>query len=197
MKKIIITTRALMLLGILLIPLLLLSSQQNALSQAQQEQFQTYENPDYKIKILYPDTWKKSEENLNTQPPEIVEFSAPENVSSNILFSRPVALIVLWTQFLPKGTTFEQYTSENIKNVTDNIQGYKLLNSTPIVLSDNHQGQKLVFYDYTGNAVIKKMRVFTMNNQTVYGITYDADPGRYLRYLPLAQKMIDSFQFIR
>src|ERR687896_520683 len=57
-------------------------------SWAQTSQFLTYENPDFNIRIQYPNDWTKFEENLNRY--QIVAFSAPEIEQSQTSLSSVV-----------------------------------------------------------------------------------------------------------
>jgi eukaryotic-like serine/threonine-protein kinase len=41
----------------------------------------------------------------------------------------------------------------------------------------------------------KAMQIWTLRGDKAYLITYKAEPGKYSRYLPIIQKMVDSFQF--
>jgi hypothetical protein len=47
-----------------------------------------------------------------------------------------------------------------------------------------------------GDELFKKMQVWTIKADKVYVITYSAQAALYSNYLPMAQKMVESFAFI-
>jgi hypothetical protein len=152
--------------------------------------FLTYENSDYKVKIDYPFDWIKSEENLN--PYNVVSFFSPEQIS-NLLSSSSVAQLYITVEYIPQNMTFDEYTNSYITNITKDTKDYRLIESTGSNLAGN-QAHKVVFYDYLNNGNVKHLLVWTIKGNNVYQISFAAEPGRYSDYLPIAQKMLNSFQ---
>jgi hypothetical protein len=69
--------------------------------------------------------------------------------------------------------------------------------SKPIILKGGAPAYVLAYtVIIAGDELFKKMQVWTIEADKVYVITYTAQEGLYSNYLPMAQKMVDSFAFI-
>jgi len=154
-------------------------------------EFSSYQNADYGIKIQYPLDWIKSEENLN--PHVVVIFFSPER-TSNILFPRAIGQLYITIEYAPNNMTFGEYTNGYIKNITMN-KDYRLINSSGTTLAGN-PAHGVVYYNYQNNENLKWLEVWTIKNDNVYRISFIVEPGRYSDYLPIVQKMLDSFQIV-
>jgi hypothetical protein len=175
-----------------LLGLLLLSLYENVSAQGQ---FLTYENPDYKISIQYPNDWIASEDNLS--PHQVVIFSAPEieeeesSVSSTIYV--PADLAVAAQPLYSPGMTMNQFVDQFLNETYSSPNEYKIIESSNATFADM-PAQKIVMYEYVGDRTTKVERTIGIQNDTAYMIKYVAEPGQYSTYYPIAQGMIDSFQ---
>jgi len=71
----------------------------------------------------------------------------------------------------------------------------KLIESTDYKVGGNN-AHKIVFTATDDKKNERKaMQIWTLRGDKAYLITYKAEPGKYSRYLPIIQKMVDSFQF--
>jgi serine/threonine-protein kinase len=67
----------------------------------------------------------------------------------------------------------------------------------------NSPAYKLVYtftlpeWEYGESINIKAMEVGTLVNDKIYYITYSAESRNYSNYLPIAQKMVGSFELLR
>jgi hypothetical protein len=156
--------------------------------------FQPYENPDYKIRLLYPSDWKISEQGLSQF--QIAEISAPEiekkesSLSSVILI--PAKINIFAEPLRNNNYTLETYF-KNFMNTNFSPGDYKIINSS----SSNLAGlpaEKTVMYQYQNDSNSKVMRIIGLTNDTAYRISYYAEPGSFNEYLPVAQEMINSFE---
>ena len=163
---------------------------------AQKSDFKKYENTDYNIKIDYPSKWKKSENNLAQN--QIVIFSAPEveeKESSVLSFILIPAKVTLASQQTPAtNMTLENFTNYFIDSGYSSPTQYKIINTSKTTLAGN-EAVELLMYEYVGDQTSKVKRVISLfGNDTAYMIKYAAEPGKFSKYLPIAQQMIDSFQ---
>jgi serine/threonine-protein kinase len=154
----------------------------------------TYENPTYRIKIQYPSDWKTEE---GTAPHFSVSFIAPSTRSNSDTTTTPPALIRFGVDNLPSGDfSLEDFTNIQITGARQTYPSFTLyqLNSTTLA---GNPAQQLVFSTIDDKQhEAKSMQVFMIKDNKSYHITYIAKPESYSEFLPIAQKMIDSFEFI-
>ena len=163
---------------------------------AQKSDFKKYENTDYNVTIDYPSKWKKSENNLAQN--QIVIFSAPEveqKESSVLSFIFIPAKVALASQQTPSSNmTLENFTNYFIDNGYSSPDEYKIIKTSRTTLAGN-EAVELLMYEYVGDKTSKVKRVISLfDNDTAYMIKYAAEPGKFSKYLPIAQQIIDSFQ---
>jgi plastocyanin len=163
---------------------------------AQKSDFKKYENTDYNVKIDYPSKWKKSENNLAQN--QIVIFSAPEveekeSSLSTIIFI-PARLALASQQTPSSNMTLEDFTNYFIDSGYSSPDQYKIISTSKTTLAGN-EAVELLMYEYVNDQTSKVKRVISLfDNDTAYMIKYAAEPGKFSKYLPIAQQMIDSFQ---
>jgi hypothetical protein len=163
---------------------------------AQKLYFKKYENKDYNITIDYPSKWKNSENNLAQN--QIVIFSAPEVEEKESSVSTIIyipARVVLASQQTPSNNmTLENFTNYFIDSAYSSPDEYKIINTSKTTLAGN-EAVELLMYEYVDDKTSKVMRVISLfDNDTAYMIKYIAEPGKFSKYLPIVQQMIDSFQ---
>jgi serine/threonine-protein kinase len=93
-----------------------------------------------------------------------------------------------------KGADFDNVTSTNLESAQ------KLVESKQITMQESAltswAGQNAYKLVYTKNSSgLKCMQIWTVKNDTMYQLTYNAQPQHYNEYMSTVQKMIDSFQF--
>jgi serine/threonine-protein kinase len=174
-------------------------SKQQALAQTNDDNstFKTYENPAYGIRVQYPSDWEKVEPGQISQEISfiiIVGFVSPKESVSDT--SPPAALSIgihnLSSSSSYQNTTLDQYTDVHVNAIRREQES--LIESTTTTLSasnNNTLAHKVVYVNNQGQEVIQ---VWTIKENKAYHITYAADVARYPDFLPLAQKIIDSFE---
>jgi hypothetical protein len=145
-------------------------------------QFVTCELPAYGIKIEYPCDWFKCEQSLN--PPIVIGFRSPKEHPSDT-FSESVAVALVDAPNMK----LEQFTKANIRNLKNKRHDFLIVESVQTVMA-GQDAQKIV-YDANGKRI---MIVVIMREGKVYEIIYIAEQTKYDNYLPIVQKMIDSFE---
>jgi hypothetical protein len=145
-------------------------------------QFVTCELPAYGIKIEYPSYWFKCERGLS--PPIVVGFRSPKEHPSDT-FSETVVIALVNAQNMK----LEQFMEANIIDFKNKRRDFLIVESVENVLA-GQDAQKIV-YDSNEKRI---MIVATMREEKVYEIIYIAEPTKYDNYLPIVQKMIDSFE---
>jgi serine/threonine-protein kinase len=160
--------------------------------------FLNFSNPIFGIKIQYPDSWSPRVYPYNNQGNNtIVGFYSPSKTASQLGNISGVS-----GQFVPYLDIFV-FDSKNmsldkimegrmkrIQNTTDVV-----IESKPFTLGGNHEARKLVYSTITGgDEFFKKMQIYTIYNNKVYLITFTAQETLFSNYIPLIEKMINTFE---
>jgi len=183
--------------------------------------FLTYQNSTYGIRIQYPSDWKyKEEQGIGTNPTS-VQLSgltiATFNPTTNTSTSNPPNTlgVVVQVQNSPfnniDGIYMDPVVHESLKyqviksiNSTANLNDIasviekKILSliesNATLNLAGNNPARKLEYKVFGGETRV--MDVFTIKGNTLYRIIYYAKSPEYGRYLPIAQRMINSFTMV-
>ena len=118
----------------------------------------------------------------------IVGFYAPFSNLSDISPARAILSINHYSQNI---TLNEINTSVNNSL---NRAGARIIESNQIILSGN-PAHKIV-YLAIGNKLLKleTMLVWTMKDNNLYTIAFSAVPAKYSTYVPMVQRMINTFE---
>jgi hypothetical protein len=147
-----------------------------------------YENPTERISMMYASNWQKIE-----YPPGAMGYGVGHRIIANFL--APINSSDRW-----RGSLNIQISSQSdLKNLIP--QGA----NAAIANLGSHRAFKL---EYTNNEKmylnrnltnfntinLKIMQVWTTVGDNTYLLTYTAEASRYMQYLPIIQKMLDSFK---
>jgi hypothetical protein len=163
-------------------------SQGNTTTITTSSPFLTYENPTYRIRIQYPSDWEKLE---FSQRNIVVIFRSPrENSSDTKLENLLIQVGNLPSQNIP----LDEVVRANINKLKQSLIDFELTELNATTLSGNNPAHKVVYTNREGEDELKTMQVVSIKEDKIYLITYTAEASRYDRYLPIIQKMIDSFR---
>ena len=151
------------------------------------DDFKLYENTQLKLSIQYPSTWQK-EERLN----DFVTFLSPIVDSSH--YKSPAGLGI--SSLTVSNVSLNTIVNIHLKNMTNNLKDFQLIESSDTALADNRLAKKIIF---TAMDEEKKqaLQLITKNNDKVYLITYKAYVDKYEQYFPIIQKMLNSLVFFK
>ena len=161
------------------------------------ENFIPYENNDYGIKIQYPYNWKNVE---SLDPNSVVTFSAPEirekKSSTLINIYNPAHVILAVENISSSNLNLNDFTNKYLNRLSTVNTEFQINNITDGTLGG--KPAKIIFSKDMDilNRISDVMRIFTISNGVVYRINYAADPQWFSEYMPVAQKMIDSYEII-
>ena len=168
--------------------------------------FLTYENLSYALRIKYPATWEKTQSYVLRfiSPPGnnidrshamfIISWDLARNESLNSI----VNSIINYYNSPPY--TYWGYTYGDLPQ---HLNNFKIIDLEKTVLANN-TAYKLG-YTYTNpqpssngfkNSITEATDIYTIHNNAVYIVTFNATQPNYYYYLPTVQKMIDSIEFI-
>lgn len=157
----------------------------------------TYTNTDYNINIEYPKNWKKSETDLDSHV--IVGFQAPDTKD----VTDPAGFIISNFQ-IADNSTLDDFVTYFFKEKYAHPGDYKLIESSNVTLAGMN-GRQFIMYEYQKpllegflGSTEKVMRVLALDTDTSngYSLRYWAEPSLFKKYLPTAQRMIDSFGIV-
>ncbi|NET56715.1 MAG: CHAT domain-containing protein [Symploca sp. SIO2E6] len=138
-------------------------------------------------KIKYPKNWQVVQGELITG--EVVKFVVMEDNSSD---SAPASVIVN-IEFWKSPITLEEYTEKTVTKISQELTSDSI---TPV--SSNLAGleaTKIVYTQQQQNQEIKLKQFWTLKDNHVYIVTYQAEVARFSEFEEVAQKIIDSFTF--
>ena len=152
------------------------------------DDFKLYENTKLKLSIQYPSTWQK-EERLN----DFVTFLSPIVDSSH--YKSPAGLGI--SSLSVSNVSLNTITNIHLKNMTNNLKDFQLIESSDTVLADNKLAKKIIFTAMDDEEKKQALQLITKNNDKVYLITYKAYVDKYEQYFPIIQKMLNSLVFFK
>ncbi|MDN5846717.1 MAG: hypothetical protein L0H53_10640 [Candidatus Nitrosocosmicus sp.] len=161
------------------------------------DNFVTYENTDYGIKIQYPYNWKNIE---SLDQNAIVTFSAPEirekKSSTLINIYEPAHVILAVENISSSNLNLNDFTNKYLNRLSTVNTEFQINNITDGTLAG--KPAKIIFSKDMDilNRISDVMRIFTLSDGVIYRINYAADPQWFSEYMPVAQKMIDSYQIV-
>jgi serine/threonine-protein kinase len=157
-------------------------NQQITTAQTDEIYFVPYTNPTFGISIQYPADWGR------------LDLSFLQNDSADIDFyplddaSGALSVRILVESLLPsqKDMTFDEYTNMKI----DSTEG-QIIESNSSTLA-NLPAHEILF----SNSVLKTLQVWTLKDDRVFTITYEAGEEDFQNDLQVARRMMESFQII-
>ena len=158
--------------------------------------FITYQSHKYGLQIQYPDDWNKTEKDITESDSTIVSFYSPNAAE---------VIVTIAVTLEPKDMALDTFVQQHIKNLRDNYSDFKILQSKKSWLSsldDNDNGNTLAhilicsFEGFTFHYFMILGKSLAHATNMYYTITYMAAPGKYRRYLPIAEQMIRSIRLL-
>jgi YVTN family beta-propeller protein len=161
-------------------------AQQSASSQFLKDDYDyvQYENPEEKISLLVPSDWNITESD-NT-----INFSSPLQGRSDTFREG------LFIEILPSGNIpLNEYVSLDINALRQDLDHFVLTYSDANFTVSRYPAYKVI-YSYSNNTAsnLGAMRIWVVIGTNTYTISYHAELDNFHSYLPLIQKMIDSFR---
>jgi hypothetical protein len=146
---------------------------------AQENDFLTYENSSFGIKMIYPKDWHRTDFNpgVNGTIAEIVGPEPPGAPSVNVFLYHSSGSF----SFL-----------DLVNRTLSQIEGIHMNPITTIHLKNGTTAYQANYQISTVHNTFEKLQTFAMKNGLIYIITYTATPDKYSLNLPNVKKMIDS-----
>lgn len=153
--------------------------------------FSTYENPTYGVKIQYPSNWQKMDfdRHYGNNSFPIAGFIPPSENDSGLLENLMIVVKKLHSQ----NTSLKQFVDSLVSSYKSSLHEFKLLGLNPLTTPALNSAYKIEYTHSSDMLMLKTMEVWTINEGMAYMISYNADSSDFSNYLPVIQKMIDSF----
>jgi hypothetical protein len=159
------------------------------------DNFLTYENSTYGVKIMYPSGWDYYESGEYGGFLDIAVFQSPlegRTDLSSALFSVSVDTLA------NKDQSLKEYFDQLIPSVQESMAAfnYKILESKVDngVTVAGRPAYQTISTNTQDNMNFKTLEMGTIANGKAYIISYDAEEDEYPKHLPMVQQMINSFQ---
>jgi hypothetical protein len=149
-----------------------------------------YEHPTCKIRIQYPSDWLRDAEPATSD--YIVAFVPVAGINATAGGFENVKVKLINSQ----GMSLDQYTSIASK-AFGSIPNSKVVQSGKTPVGRNNSPGFGVTYsvvDPNTSNEIRSMEVWSVVNNIIYDITYDASAANYAIYLPLVKAMISTLE---
>ena len=149
-------------------------------------QLSLYENINQGFKVDYPQTWSKQNRD-DFFATGVVFFSPLSNDADR--FKERVSVLI---ENLSDDLSLAQYTAQSIaeiKKLSDPDVG-----EPQIISLGANEGRQVVYDSKENGKPVQRMQTWSVKNSQAYVITYTAKPDSYDAYLPIVEKMIESFE---
>ncbi len=148
-------------------------------AQTDEPNFVPYSNPTFGVRIEYPANWGRLDLSFLLNNSADIDFYPLEDTSG----SKHVRIKVETMQSA-QNMTLEQYSESKINSIEGQI-----LESNSTTLAD------LPAHEITfTNVGLQKIQVWTIKDDRIFTITYEADEEDFQNDLLVAERMIESFQ---
>ena len=147
-----------------------------------------YESPDYGITTQYPDGWEILIQRTSNSSISLRFDSPPENDTD--IFRENVLFVI---DTISNNTALSNFTSAALGSYLESYPDLELIELTSTNLANN----TIPAYKLVGSRTqegLDFMQIVAMKEDKVYVITYSSEKTKYSTYLPIIEKMIDSFE---
>jgi len=144
-----------------------------------------YENLLYKIKINYPKEWIIDDES-NFKQMQIKIFPNEGEQYPKVLIET--------TKLNDNNNSIEKYFQEKLNRLNKELLNFKIIEKASYILGNNI-GQSVTFSYQLNNITYERIEIGLLKENTIYSLNYIARESQYLKYLPQAESIINSFTF--
>jgi hypothetical protein len=150
--------------------------------------FLAYESPVYGIRTQYPDGWEILVQSTSNSSLSLRFYSPPENDTDTYREN-----VILEINTISNNTALSNFTGAALASYLESFSDFELIELTSTNLANN----TIPAYKLVGSRTqegLDFMQIVAMKEDNVYVILYSSEKTRYSTYLPIIEKMIDSFE---
>jgi hypothetical protein len=166
--------------------------------------FSVYDNNDLGIKISYPSEWKAS---LKRSSSNFTFIEFVQNMSNSMGHQQHTPLssfITLSIENISDVTTrtLDSLTKQNLALANQTLSNFQLIESNKTTFGDSPANRIVyTFIDPSTRASstsqFQSMNIWTIKGDNTYTLSYSQPTSEYGRFIPIMQRMIESFEIIR
>jgi hypothetical protein len=170
------------------------------LGEASGSNFTNYTNPQFGFSLLYPSDWVSEEIPPGANLTYLTSFSPPASEFGEFVF-----VYVAVKNLTSNNASLKQFADQEISllerppavtSPTEDTSARTILESGPAIVAGNTSAHKVVYTEKISGSLSKIMEVYTVEDNKGYILTYLAYTDIYDKYLPIAQKIVDSLNLI-
>ena len=150
--------------------------------------FLAYESPVSGIRTQYPDGWEILIQSTSNSSLSLRFYSPPENDTDTYREN-----VILEINTISNNTALSNFTGAALASYLESFSDFELIELTSTNLANN----TIPAYKLVGSRTqegLDFMQIVAMKEDNVYVILYSSEKTRYSTYLPIIEKMIDSFE---
>jgi hypothetical protein len=150
--------------------------------------FLAYESPVYGIRTQYPDGWEILIQSTSNSSLSLRFYSPPENDTDTYREN-----VILEINTISNNTALSNFTGAALASYLESFSDFELIELTSTNLANN----TIPAYKLVGSRTqegLDFMQIVAMKEDNVYVILYSSEKTRYSTYLPIIEKMINSFE---
>jgi hypothetical protein len=150
--------------------------------------FLAYESPVYGIRTQYPDGWDIVIQSTSNSSSSLRFDSPPENDTDTYREN-----VILEINTISNNTALSNFTGAALASYLESYSDFELIELTSTNLANN----TIPAYKLVGSRTqegLDFMQIVAMKEEKVYVISYSSETTRYSTYLPIIEKMINSFE---
>ena len=166
--------------------------------------FSIYNNNDLGIKISHPSEWKPS---LKRSSSNFTFIEFVQNMSNSTGHQQHTPLssfITLSIENISDVTTptLDSLTKQNLAIANQTLSNFQLIESNKTTFGDSPANRIIyTFIDPSTRASstsqFQSMNIWTIKGDNIYTLSYSQPTSEYGRYIPIVQRMIESFEIIK
>jgi eukaryotic-like serine/threonine-protein kinase len=164
-------------------------------------EFSIYDNPGLGIKILYPSDWKPFQTSTTVNR-TIIEFRQKVMSEHDTLTS---FMTVSVENLSGPIRTLDVLTKQNVDLANKTLPNFQLIESNITTIANNPAYKIISTFtnskpgddDPLHPPQFQTMTIWIINGDRLYTISYSHTTSEFSRYLPITQKMIDSFEITK
>jgi eukaryotic-like serine/threonine-protein kinase len=92
--------------------------------------------------------------------------------------------------------SLDEVVDANINNLKQSLIDFELIELNATTISGNNPAYKVVYTNREEEDEHKTMQVLSIKEDKAYLLTYIAEKRKYLDYLPIIERMINSFEIL-
>jgi PsbP len=147
--------------------------------------FQTYQDPIYGIKIQYPSNWEKIQLGKNF----IVGFVSPSSHDSGVLEN----VMISATRLSSANTSLNNFGNTRISALETQYRDFHLVSSGSFISSTGSPLFKIEYTHRDGILPITTTEIWSLKGKEAFMLLANTDTSETSIYMPIFQKMINSF----